>query len=321
MQKNCIRKHTEVLLIVAFGLLACSAQAQFNYTDNGDGTVTLTGYNGAGGNVSVPHKIGGKKVSAIGAWDFDRNTRIKSLTLPNTITSVGDLAFENCSSLTSIDFGNGLTSIATSFGGSALTSVKIPKSVISIQGSFWACPNLTDVTIPASVSSIENNFYYCLNLQTITVDSRNRSYSSADGVLFNKDQTELILCPAGKSGNYTSPNSVTSIGDYAFAWCADLTGIVIPEGVTNIGFCSFFSCMGLSSITIPASVTSIDDWTFCQCYNLTAIYFLGNAPMLGGFDLFFHDNVNRMVAYYLPGTTGWEEFTAMTGVRAVPWAP
>ena len=96
---------------------------------------------------------------------------------------------------------------------------------------------------------------------------------------------------------------------------------MIPESVINIGFASFFSCMGLSSITIPASVTSIDDWTFCQCYNLTAIYFLGNAPMLGGFDLFFHDNVNRMVAYYLPGTTGWEEFTAMTGVRAVPWAP
>jgi hypothetical protein len=241
--------------------------------------------------------------------------------LPESVTSIGDFAFENCSSLDSITFGNGLTSIATSFGGSALTSVKIPRGVISIQGSFWSCLNLSNVTIPASVSSIENNFYYCLNLQTIAVDSRNRVYSSAEGVLFNKAQTALIVCPAGKSGNYVSPHSVTRIGDYAFSWCMDLTGVVIPEGVTNIGFASFFSCMGLSSITIPASVTSIDDWAFSQCSNLTAIYFRGNAPILGGLDLFFNDNLNRILAYYLPGTTGWEEFTAMTGVPAVPWAP
>jgi hypothetical protein len=322
MQKHCIYGCTNFLLIAAFGLLIClGAQAQFSYMLNGDGTVTLTGYSGGGGHVSIPHKIDGYKVSGIGAWAFDQNTSMESLTLPNSVTSVGDLSFENCSSLTSINFGNGLTSIATSFGGSALTSVKIPKGVINLQGSFWSCLNLTNVTIPASVSSIEKDFYYCLNLQTITVDWRNRAYSSADGVLFSKDQTELILCPAGKSGIYTSPNSVTSIGEDAFAWCTDLTGVVLPEGVTNIGFAGFFSCMGLSSITIPASVTSIDDWTFSQCFNLTTLDFLGNAPMLGGPDLFYNDNVNGIVAYYLPGTTGWEEFTAITGVAAVPRQP
>jgi hypothetical protein len=322
MHKNCISTYTDFLLSVAFGLLVCcGAQAQFNYTDNGDGTVTVTGYTGGGEHVFIPHKLGGHKVSAIGAWAFNENSSLKSLTLPQSVNSIGDLAFENCSSLAHIEFGNGLNSIATSFAGSAFTSVKIPKGVISIQGSFWSCLNLTNVTIPASVSSIEDDFYYCLNLQTITVDSRNSVYSSADGVLFNKDQTELILCPAGKSGIYTSPDSVTSIGAYAFAWCTELTGVVIPEGVTNIGFGGFFSCMGLSSITIPASVTSIDDWTFAQCGSLTAIYFLGNAPTLGGFDLFFNDNVNGIIAYYLPATTGWEEFTAITGVPAVPWVP
>jgi len=309
-------------LIVGLGLLVCStAQGQFTYRDNGDRTVTITGYTGPGGNVTVPDKIRGRKVSAIGDWAFNQDTSLKSLTLPDTVTSIGDFAFENCSSLASIKFGSGLNSIANSFGGTALTSLKIPKGVSSLEWSFWSCPNLRDVTIPASVSSVENDFYYCLNLQTITVDSRNRAYSSVEGVLFNKDQTELILCPAGKAGIYTAPNSVTSIGEYAFAWCTDLTGIVIPEGVTNVGFAGFFSCMGLSSITIPASVTSIDDWTFCQCYDLTALHFLGNAPLLGGLDLFFNDDMNHIVAYYLPGTTGWEEFTAMTGVPAVPWAP
>jgi hypothetical protein len=322
MHKNCRSGYRDFLLVVAFGLLVCSgAQAQFNYTPNGDGTITLTGYTGGGGNVSIPHKIDGHKVSAIGTWAFDQNTSMKSLTLPNTVTSIGDLAFENCSSLDTIYFGTSLTSIASSFGGSAFTSVTIPRGVVSIQGSFWSCLNLTNVTIPASVSTIESDFYYCPSLQTITVDVRNRRYSTADGVLFNKAQTELILCPAGKSGTYTSPNTVTSIGEYAFAWCTDLSGVVLPEGLTSIGFASFSSCMGLSSITIPASVTSIDDWSFSQCYNLTAIYFQGNAPALGGFDVFFNDNVNSIVAYYLPGTTGWEQFTAITGVPAVPWLP
>jgi hypothetical protein len=322
MYKNGISGSKDFLLLAAVGLLVCSgAQAQYSYTLNGDGTATVTGYTGGGGHVSIPHKIAGHKVSAIGDWAFYQNTSITSLTLPESVTRIGELAFEDCPNLADIDFGNGLTSIDTSFGGSALTSVKIPKGVVSIQGSFWSCLDLTSVTIPASVRSMENNFYYCLSLKTITVDSRNCVYSSADGVLFDKDQTELLLCPAGKTGVYRSPRSVTSIGEYAFAWCTDLSGVVLPEGVTNLGFGSFYACTSLSSITIPASVTRIDDWAFAQCYDLTAIHFLGNAPILGGFDLFFNDNVNRIVAYYQPGTIGWEEFTALTGVPAVPWLP
>ena len=322
MHENCIHAFRGFVLTAAFGLQAClGAPAQFNYSDNGDGTVTVTGYTGRSEHVDIPHHLGRYKVRAIGTWAFNENSNIKSLTLPESITSIGDLAFENCSRLAHIDFDNNLTNISTSFGGSALTSVRIPKGVISIDGSFWSCLDLENVTIPASVSRIENDFYYCLNLQSITVDRRNSAYSSADGVLFNKDQTELILCPAGKSGIYNSPDTVTSIGEDAFAWCGDLTGIVLPEGVTNIGYASFFSCSGLTNITIPASVTTIDDWTFAQCNNLNALYFLGNAPMLGGSYIFYSDNGNGLVAYYLPGTTGWEEFTAATGVRAVPWAP
>src|SRR4051812_438553 len=98
-------------LIVGFGLLVCcTAQGQFTYTDNADRTVTITGYTGAGGSVTVPQKINGRKVSAIGDWAFNQESTLKSITLPNTVTRIGDFVFENCSSLASINFGNGLDS-------------------------------------------------------------------------------------------------------------------------------------------------------------------------------------------------------------------
>jgi hypothetical protein len=320
MHKNCIHPPAAFLLTFAFGLLACfGAQAQFNYTNNGDGTVTLTGYTGGDARVSIPHKLAGYKVSAIGPWAFYQNTTITSITLPECVTTIGDLAFEDCPNLASINFRNGLTTISTSFGGSALANLQLSRHLTSLEGSFWFCLNLTNVTIPASVINIDSDFYYCLNLQTITVDCRNRQYSSVDGVLFNKDQTELLLCPAGKAGVYISPTSVATIGEYAFAWCTNLTEVVLPAGLNHIGFGGLFSCMGLSGITIPASMTSIDDWAFAQCDNLRNLYFQGNAPMLGGFDVFYNDDVNRITAYVLPGTTGWAQFTAMTGIRVMPW--
>ena len=117
-----------------------------------------------------------------------------------------------------------------------------------------------------SVTSIGDwAFYDCRGLTGINVDENNTVYSSIDGVLFNKLQTELILYPRRKQGTYTIPNSVTSIGSYAFSGCSGLTSIDIPSSVTSIGNSVFSRCTGLTSVTIPNSVTSIGQYAFVYC--------------------------------------------------------
>jgi hypothetical protein len=137
-----------------------------------------------------------------------------------------------------------------------LTSVTIPNSVTSIGHAAFALTQLTSVTIPASVTSIGTLvFKSCSKLTVITVDALNPNFSSVDGVLFSKDKKTLVVYPGGKSSSYTIPNSVTFIGDAAFAF-TPLTSVTIPNSVTSIGNDAFGSTQ-LTSITLPDSVTSI----------------------------------------------------------------
>ena len=220
-----------------------------------------------------------------------------SYTIPNNVTSIGESAFSSCAGLTSVTIPNGTTNIgarAFSFATN-LTSVTIPNSVTSIgDNAFYNCSSLTSVTIPNSVTSIGGiAFALCASLSAITVDALNPFYSSADGVLFTKSQTLLIQSPGGKAGSYTIPNSVTSIGGYAFFGCASLTSVTIPNSVTSIGVRAFWSCS-----------------------SLTGVYFQGNAPSEGGAVFLGADNAT---VYNLPGTTGWGPTFAE--IPAVVWTP
>ena len=229
-----------------------------------------------------------------------------SYTVPNSVTSIGDWAFVYCSSLTSVSIGNNVTNIGAR--------------------AFSNCASLTTVTIPAGVTSIgEFAFYYCTSLAAITVDATNSIYSSVDGVLLNKSRTTLIQCPAGKAGSYTVPNSVTSLGDYAFYYCSSLASVMIGNGVRSIGSFGFFSCTSLTNITIgnsvtnipsyafssctsltnvtiPSSVASIGYYAFAYCTNLTGVYFQGAPPTVAS-QVFSGDD--QATVYYSPGTTGW----------------
>ncbi len=195
--------------------------------------------------------------------------------IPDGVTSIGDSAFSDCSGLTSITIPDSVTSIgdrAFSYC-SGLTSITISDSVTSIGDSaFSHCSGLTSITIPDGVTSIGGGaFSYCSGLTSIVVSPDNPNYSSEDGVLFNKDKTKLICCLGGKSGAYTIPDSVTSIGNRAFVGCSGLTSITISDSVTSIGLYAFYDCSSLTTITIPDSVTRIGGGAFSYCYRLTSI--------------------------------------------------
>ncbi|MDR0913970.1 MAG: leucine-rich repeat protein [Oscillospiraceae bacterium] len=223
----------------------------YEYEVNFDGvSATITGYTGTGGDVVIPATLDGYAVTRIGDYAFYYCSSLTSITIPVGVTNIGTWAFGNCASLTSITIPTGVTTI----GGSA----------------FASCSSLTSIAIPYSVTSIGANSFDSTSLTNINVDKNNSAYSDIDGVLFNKRQTEIIRYPKGKTDlEYIIPNSVTSIGDYAFSDCTALTSVTIPNSVTKIGFCAFYYCDSLTSVTIGNSVTSIGEAAFASCYGLT----------------------------------------------------
>ena len=174
---------------------------------------------------------------------------LTSVTIPDSVTSIGVSAFSLCTGLISVTIENGVTSIGdyAFFGCNGLTSFTIPDSVTSIgEDAFSLCKGLISVTIGNSVTSIGwNAFSDCTGLVSITIPD---SVTSIDSGVFS-DCTGLT--------SITIPDSVTSIGWSAFSGCTCLTSVTIPNSVTSIGGFAFSGCTGLTSITIPDSVTSI----------------------------------------------------------------
>ena len=235
-------------------------------------------------NIEIPNSV-----RSIGANAFNGCYRLKSIEIPNSVTSIGNFAFDGCSALISVVIPNGVTSIGnrTFANCSKLTSVVIPNSVNIIENAaFSKCYALKSIEIPNSVTGIGNYaFNGCSSLEvvinfsnlTFSKGSSNNGYIAyyankvinapngfidGDFIWLENNSAVTLAAYLGNATELILPtdydaNSITSIGDYAFSNCSDLTSITIPNSITSIGDYAFSGCSNLVNITIPNSVTSI----------------------------------------------------------------
>ena len=164
-----------------------------------------------------------------------------------------------------------------------IANVILPEGLTNVAYyAFVNCYNIRRIDIPSSVSNINiDAFVCCWGLTHINVDTENLYYSSIDGVVFDKQNSTIILYPPGKEGVYTIPDNTAVIGESAFEGCNKLTSIDIPNSVIEIQSAAFFACDGLSNVIIPNSVVSIGDAAFSHCRNLISIELPNSVTSIG----------------------------------------
>lgn len=263
----------------------------WKYKALANGTVEITGYAGKKTSLSIPSKIGGKKVTSIGSRAFSNvnctvSEKLKSVKIPGTVKKIGSEAFAYCINMKKIKIPKGVTSIGEGafYFCEVLESVSLPETLKSVgKEAFWGT-SLKSVVIPKSLTKIgEGAFTLIMNFKSIKVQKGNPAYCAQDGVLFTKDMKTIVACPTDKTGSFTAPAGVRKIGNKAFAYSSlkkiefqkGLTtvgkqafssshaeNIVFAEGLKTIQYRAFENCIQLKSVVIPKSVKKIEEGAF-----------------------------------------------------------
>jgi len=268
------------------------------------GIVTNIGHSAFSGCAGLTAVTLPDSIATIGPYAFPRCAGLTTVTLPDSISSIEGGTFSSCSGLTNIVLNAGITNIGghALFGCNALESLHIPDSVTRLGwGAFQGCTSLTNIVLGEGITTIEskvfyecNNlqnlylpesvtdlwnqaFGYCLRLTHITVATNNPTYSSVDGVVFDKDQYSLLHFPAGRNGRYIVPDGTQLIGDHAFDTCGDLTCVELPADSIILGRYAFAHCTNLAGLCFSGSPPSLDTRSFWFTDNVVMYYLAENA--------------------------------------------
>lgn len=253
----------------------------------------------ANGVISVPETLGGCPVTKIDGGAFFYLEEITEITLPQTITEIGECAFAYCRNLKSINIPSGILEIKyqTFYYCDSLEEIALPNKIESIgTEAFARCYNLKNLEIPNSVTTIgEQAFFYCESIkelkigsslceiktdafknchdiESINVSEQNENFASYNGVLFNKQKSALIMYPKGNlQEEYTLPLGVTEIKEGAFDRSYKLKSVILNEGLIKIGEFAFSTCTQLKSVSFSSSVTDILEGAFFDCGNLNSL--------------------------------------------------
>lgn len=308
------QKWTKRLMTLTAGLLLCfglalTSQAADLYYDLPDGrltfdaaTGTITKCDATVVNAVIPSEIQGVPVTALGAYAFywpTGESQLESVTIPDTVTTLGRSVFDTCSKL---------------------TSVTIPDSVTTVeQGTFQNCTGLTQVTIGGGMTTIPREMFAgCKALTEVTISDHIRSIGY-DAFSYT-GLTELVLPDSVTSISSTAfdnchslksvylPNSVTSIGRSAFSYCTNLTEVRLPNCLTTIPDAMFDNCQSLTEITIPNSVTTMGSSIFRFCTNLKTVTIPDSVTEIGSGVFYGCDNMTDV--YYGGDAAQWSRIEA-----------
>ena len=243
-------------------------------------------------------------VTALGYESFYECISLENVVLSESMTRVENDTFNGCKNLKSITLPNGVIYIgANAFNGcSSLESVDIPDELrVMDYGAFMGCESLENIYLPQFLHSVSNGspFSKCLSLERVDVHPENETFTSVDGILFTKNMKQIIRYPAGKTEKeYVIPNSVVTIGDYAFDYDSSLENVSISESVTKIGECAFYNSHSLEAITISKYISKIGPMAFTCSKALTDINVdEDNTSYISVDGILYNKNLDKLICY------------------------
>ena len=240
--------------------------SDFEYNENSNGGITLEKYIGNDTDVVIPQTINGKPVTMIGGWCFSRKFDLRSVTIPDSVTIISSCAFSQCTNLETVKLPSNLERLVSGvFEGSGITEISFPLTLKRVgYRTFADCKNLKEIFIPKGVIFEEEVFAYA-GLEKITFEEGVEVIAQA--MFFGTPIKEVVL-----------PQSVKTIGNSAFADCANLESIVLNEGLITIDTYAFGGTSKLKEIIIPKTVVNMNEDAFYSCETMERVKFEGNAP-------------------------------------------